>query len=103
MMFVPYHRDARPVMGLFVTAPGAGDAMMRAVRQAIWSVDASRPVFNTRAMRRIVEDSYAVQRATLWVAAALAALAVILMLGGIFAIVNLVAASRTAEIGVRLA
>jgi putative ABC transport system permease protein len=90
-------------MALFVATASASDAMMRVVRQAVWSVDPARPVFDTRAMRRIVEDSYGVQRATLWVAGALAGLAVILMLGGTYAVVNLVTASRTTEIGVRLA
>jgi putative ABC transport system permease protein len=103
MMFVPYQRDPRPVMGLFVKLAGDDDATVAAVRRAVASVDPTRPVVETRAMGRIVDDSYAIQRSTLWAAGALAGLTLLLMLGGIYAIVGLVASSRAPEIGLRLA
>ena len=103
MLFVPFHRDPRPVMGLFAATAGTSEPMLRALRDAVWSVDPARPVFGGRPMRRIVSDSYALQRVTLWTAAALAGLALILMLGGTYAVVSLVARSRTAEIGIRIA
>jgi putative ABC transport system permease protein len=103
MMFVPYHRDPRPVMGLFVSLPDESETMTRAISEAVSSIDAGRPVFEARSMNRIVADSYAIQRSTLWMAAALASLALLLMLGGTYAVVNLAAASRTPEIAVRVA
>jgi ABC-type antimicrobial peptide transport system permease subunit len=103
MIFVPFHREPRPVMGLFVETVGESESMAAAIRDAIATVDPGRPVFAARSMRRIVSDSYAVQRSTLWVAAGLAALALLLMLGGTYAVVSLVTAGRTSEIGLRRA
>jgi ABC-type antimicrobial peptide transport system permease subunit len=90
-------------MGLFVETAGESAAITAAIRDAIAAVDAGRPVFAARSMQRIVADSYAVQRSTLWVAAGLAALALLLMLGGTYAVVSLVTAGRTSEIGLRRA
>jgi putative ABC transport system permease protein len=103
MLFVPYHRAPRPVMGLFVrTRPGA-DVPLAAIRRAVWSVDPTRPIANPTSMTRVVGDSFAVQRATLWGAGTLALLTWLLMLGGIYAIVGVIAAARTPEIAVRRA
>ncbi|MGE4082091.1 MAG: ABC transporter permease [Vicinamibacterales bacterium] len=103
MLFVPYHRAPRPVMGLFVRLRPGTDVPLAALRRAVWSVDPTRPIVDPTAMTRIVGDSYAVQRATLWGAGTLALLTWLLMLGGIYAIVGVIAAARTPEIAVRRA
>lgn len=103
MLFVPYQRAPRPVMGLFVRARPGSDVPLAAIRRAIWSVDPTRPVVDPTSMTRVVDDSFAVQRATLWGAGALALLTWLLMLGGIYAIVGVIAAARTPEIAVRRA
>jgi predicted permease len=103
MMFVPYHRDPRPVMGLFVARPTESETMTRAIADAVRSIDPGRPVFEARSMSGIVADSYAIQRSTLGMAAGLASLALLLMLGGTYAVVDLVAAARAREIALRVA
>jgi len=103
MLFVPYHRAPRPVMGLFVRARPGVALPLAAIRRAVWSVDPTRPIVDPTAMTRIVGDSYAVQRATLWGAGTLALLTWLLMLGGIYAIFGVIAAARTPEIAVRRA
>lgn len=99
MMFVPYQREPRPVMGLFVR----GHADVATIRRAVLDVDAGRPILDARGMIRIVEDSYAVQRSLLWMATALALLALALIAGGTYAVVALVSAARSREMGVRIA
>jgi len=103
MLFVPYQRAPRPVMGLFVRPRPGAEAPLAAIRRAVWSVDPTRPVVDPVAMRRLVDDSFAVQRATLWGAGTLAVLTWLLMLGGIYAIVAVIAAARAPEIAVRRA
>jgi len=103
MLFVPYHRAPRPVMGLFVRLRPGADVPLTTLRRAVWSVDPTRPIADPAAMTRIVDDSYAVQRATLWGTGTLALLTWLLMLGGIYAIVGVIAAARTPEIAVRRA
>jgi putative ABC transport system permease protein len=103
MMFVPYHRDPRPVMGLFVKTAGDSRVTIEALRRAVWSVDPSRPILGEGVMSRIVSDSYAVQRSVLGIAGALAMLALLLIAGGTFAVVSLVTLGRQREMGVRIA
>lgn len=103
MMFVPYQRAPRPVMGLFVKTIGQSSAMTAAIRQAVWSVDPTRPVFAARTMSAIVRDSYAIERSTFSLAAALSLLALVLTAFGMYAVVNLMAVARAPEIGLRKA
>ncbi len=103
MMFVPFHRAARPVMGLFVKTAGDPDHFVGAVQEAVRAVDPARPVFEARTLQRVVRASYAVQWSTLMLASALALLALGMTLGGTYAVVSLVTASRTVEIGLRMA
>jgi len=103
MMFVPFHRAARPVMGLFVKTAGEPDHFVAAIQEAVRGVDPARPVFEARTLQRIVQASYAVQWSTLMLAGALALLALGMTLGGTYAVVSLVTASRTVEIGLRMA
>jgi predicted permease len=103
MFFVPYHRDPRPVMGLFVRATETPEVMIPAIRRAVAAVDPTRPVSNVATLSRIVSNSYAVKRTLLWVAASLAMLAAMMTAAGIYSVVRMAAAQRTREIGVRMA
>jgi hypothetical protein len=103
MMFVPFQRAPRPVMGLFVRAAGSPEGVTAAVQQAVRAVDATRPVFAARTLGSIVRESYAVQWATLMVAGAIALLALIMTVGGTYAVVALATGGRTVEIGIRMA
>ncbi len=103
MFFVPYHRAARPVMGLFVRTTEPPDSMAVAVRRAVLAVDPTRPVSDISNLERIVSNSYSVKQTMLWIAAGLAMLAALLTAAGIYSVVRMAAAHRTREIGVRMA
>jgi putative ABC transport system permease protein len=103
MMFVPYHRAPRPVMGLFVHTSNPPKQMLPSIQRAVWSVDPTQPVFNVSQLERIVADSISVQRLTLWISAALAMLAAALTAVGIYGVVSYATSQRTSEIGLRLA
>ena len=93
--------------GLFMTlvAETAGDPMaaLPDVRRAIWSLDRDQPVWKERTLSSLVDQSLRPGRffSTSLVAVAIAAM--LLVVGGLYGVVNQVVTQRSKEISLRMA
>jgi ABC-type antimicrobial peptide transport system permease subunit len=88
-----------------VIEDGAGDPMTYAtrVRDAIWSVDSSRPVMEIEAMATLVNSCVAIPKATRALVLGMALLAWLLSAVGVFGVVAYAVRMRRSELGIRLA
>jgi putative ABC transport system permease protein len=103
MLYVPFQRAPRPVMGLVVRTEGDPRERLAAVQQAVWSVDRTRPVYGTVLLEDLVSDAISVQRLTAVVSLSVAGTALALTAVGLFAVVRYAVAQRTREFGIRAA
>jgi hypothetical protein len=102
MIFVPLARAPRPVMALFARVEGDPAASTPEIQRAIWRVDPARPVFAATPLERIVANSISLQRLTLAVTGALAAIAALLTAVGVLGVVHHVATSTRREMALRV-
>jgi len=72
-------------------------------RAAVHELDSNQPVGRIRTMNAVVLDAVARQRFTMYLAGIFAAIALILSLGGLYAVVSYSVAERVHELGVRFA
>jgi predicted permease len=78
-------------------------ALVDAVRQAVWGIDATLPVTNVRTMAEVVAQSTAEERFQTMLAGIFSATALLLAALGIYGIVSYTVVRRTKEIGLRMA
>ena len=103
VMYVPYHRRPRPIVGLFVQAEGEPMALASAVQTAIWSVDPHQPIEQVRSLADILTASTAIQRLVLQLVALVAGLAVVLATIGVYGVMSFWIGHRTKEMSIRMA
>ncbi len=103
VMYVPYHRRPRPIVGLFVRAEREPMALASAVPAAVWSVDPHQPIEQVSSLADIVTASTAIQRLVLQLVALVAALAVVLVTIGVYGVMSYWIGHRTKEISIRMA
>lgn len=96
-------RTPRPYAGIIVRTSGDPAAMPPLLQQTVWSLDDRQPIHRIIAGSETVADWTLEPRFHLLLSGAFASVALLLVLVGVGGVVSQVVASRTHEIGVRVA
>jgi putative ABC transport system permease protein len=88
---------------LLVSTRADAESLAQPLRQAIWDVDPRQPISEVTTLDRIVSESVTPQRFRAVLMGAFSAIALILVIAGIYGVIACVVVERTHEIGVRMA
>jgi putative ABC transport system permease protein len=77
--------------------------LLPAVQRAVWSIDPAQPIMNVLTLDEVIAGSTAERRFNMILLSAVAFLALVLAIVGVYGVVAHAAAQRTREIGIRIA
>jgi predicted permease len=87
----------------FLAAGADAAALVPALREAIWAVDAGQSIYWSATMRDVVSDILAERRFQLVLFGLLGGLSLVLSAVGLFGLISFTAQQRTREVGIRVA
>ncbi|MGH9935155.1 MAG: FtsX-like permease family protein, partial [Blastocatellia bacterium] len=98
-----YNRGILPQMSLILRGGGDRQSLVSAARSEVLALDRNLPVYDIRAMDRVLSNSVSRTRLSMWLMGAFAVMGLFLAASGIFGVVSYTVTQRTHEIGVRRA
>ena len=102
-IYAPFEQMPDKAMALAVRTTLDTQAVVKAVKQAVWSVDRGQPVFQIRSMNEYLSLADTAPRVSAILLAAFAIVSVLLAGLGIHGVVSYGVAQRTREFGLRMA
>jgi predicted permease len=102
-MYVPYAQNSWGFLSFFVLVDGDPTSVAASVQRVVTAIDPERPARDVLTTQAIVRGSTERLRAITWMLIALAALAILLAMVGLYGIVATATASRAREMAIRAA
>jgi len=102
-IYAPYEQMPDKAMALAVRTTVETQAVVKAVKQAVWSVDRRQPVFQIRSMDEYMSLADTAPRISTVLLAVFAGISMLLAALGIHGVVSYGVAQRTREFGLRMA
>ncbi|HVD93338.1 MAG TPA: ABC transporter permease [Vicinamibacterales bacterium] len=101
--YVPHAQIPADAMGIAVRTEGEPGALLAAVRQRLAAIDPDIPIVRPQTMNAVLDASTGSMRLSSMLTSVFAVLAALLASVGIYSLVSYSVASRTREIGIRVA
>jgi putative ABC transport system permease protein len=102
-LFLPYAQAPNNWMSFVIRSSGDPSRLSPAIRKAVQSIDRDQPLFDMGSLDQRVSESLAERRSRAFLLGALAFVALLIAVIGVYSVVSYSAAERTHEIGIRLA
>jgi putative ABC transport system permease protein len=102
-IYAPFEQMPNKAMALAVRTTMDTQAVVKAVKQAVWSVDRGQPVFQIRSMDEYMALADTAPRISMLLLAIFAGISMFLAALGIHGVVSYSVAQRTREFGLRMA